>query len=68
MTETKTGADLPQGKWFIFSLVAVGIFMSTLDSSIVNVALPTIMEDFTVSLATIEWVVMIYLLTVSSLL
>lgn len=58
----------PHGKWFIFSLVAVGIFMSTLDSSIVNVALPTIMADFTVSLATIEWVVMIYLLTVSSLL
>jgi len=55
-------------KWLVFFFVAIGIFMSTLDSSIVNVALPTIMEDFNVALSTMEWVVMIYLLTVSSLL
>ncbi len=42
--------------------------MSTLDSSIVNVALPVIMKDLGVPLQTIEWVVVIYLLTVSSLL
>jgi EmrB/QacA subfamily drug resistance transporter len=57
-----------RGKWIVFFFVAVGIFMSTLDSSIVNVALPTIMKDFDVALSTMEWVVMIYLLTVSSLL
>ncbi|MFO8084410.1 MAG: DHA2 family efflux MFS transporter permease subunit [Desulfobacterales bacterium] len=55
-------------KWLVFLLVAVAVFMSTLDSSIVNVALPAIMEDFQVSLRQIEWVVVIYLLTVSSLL
>jgi len=55
-------------KWLVFCFVAIGIFMSTLDSSIVNVALPTIMEDFNVPLSTMEWVVVIYLLTVSSLL
>lgn len=54
--------------WRIFSLVAVGVFMSTLDSSIVNIALPTIMKDLEGSFASVEWVVMIYLLTVSSLL
>jgi len=42
--------------------------MSTLDSSIVNIALPAIMADFHVPLTLIEWVPMIYLLTVSSLL
>jgi len=42
--------------------------MSTLDSSIVNIALPVIMKDFSVTLSVIEWVPMIYLLTVSSLL
>ena len=42
--------------------------MSTLDSSIVNVALPVIMADFQVPLTVTEWVPMIYLLTVSSLL
>jgi EmrB/QacA subfamily drug resistance transporter len=55
-------------KWQVFSLVAAGVFMSTLDSSIVNIALPVIMADFAVPLTVIEWVPMIYLLTVSSLL
>lgn len=55
-------------KWLVFSLVAVGIFMSTLDGSIVNIALPEIMSDLATSLSTIQWVVMVYLLTVSSLL
>jgi EmrB/QacA subfamily drug resistance transporter len=54
--------------WRIFSLVAVGVFMSTLDSSIVNIALPAIMKDLEGSFAGVEWVVMIYLLTVSALL
>ncbi len=55
-------------KWLVFFLVAVGIFMSTLDGSIVNIALPTIMNDLAASLNTVEWVQIIYLLTVSSLL
>lgn len=55
-------------KWLVFFFVAIGIFMCTLDSSIVNVALPTLTEEFGVALSTMEWVVMIYLLTVSSLL
>jgi len=55
-------------KWVIFSLVAIAVFMSTLDTSIVNIALPVIMKDLKVPLTTIEWVPMIYLLTVSSLL
>jgi EmrB/QacA subfamily drug resistance transporter len=59
--------DFPH-KWLVFSLVAAGVFMSTLDSSIVNIALPVIMADFQVTMTVIEWVPMIYLLTVSSLL
>lgn len=42
--------------------------MSTLDSSIVNVALPYIMQEMVTDISTIQWVVVIYLLTVSSLL
>ncbi|WP_022664784.1 MFS transporter [Desulfospira joergensenii] len=55
-------------KWQVFGLVGVSIFMSTLDSSIVNVALPYIMDDLSSDVQTIQWVVIIYLLTVSSLL
>ncbi|MCF8091558.1 MAG: MFS transporter [Desulfotignum sp.] len=55
-------------KWQVFLLVGVSIFMSTLDSSIVNVALPYIMEDLSSDVKTVQWVVVVYLLTVSSLL
>jgi EmrB/QacA subfamily drug resistance transporter len=62
--ESLTGTQ----NWLIFLMVAIGIFMATLDGSIVNIALPSIMADFGVPLATVQWVVMIYLLTVTSLL
>ncbi len=55
-------------KWMVFSLVATSIFMSTLDSSIVNIALPYIMQDLNTDLQTIQWVVLIYLIVVSCLL
>ena len=55
-------------KWLVFWLVAVAVFMSTLDGSIVNVALPAIMKDLAEPLPVVEWILMIYLLTVSSLL
>lgn len=47
-------------------IVATGVFMSTLDSSMVNIALPTIMKEFHRPMAAIEWVVLIYLLTITS--
>jgi EmrB/QacA subfamily drug resistance transporter len=52
----------------ILLAVAVGTFMSALDSSVVNMVLPNISAYFHTSLATIEWTVMSYLLVVSSLL
>jgi len=55
-------------KWVVFFIVAIGVYMSTLDSSIVNIALPSILEDLKEPLETIEWIVVIYLLTLSSLL
>lgn len=51
------------GPWIIPVLVAlIGAFMSILDSSIVNVAVPTIMSVFNASTSTVEWVVTIYML------
>ena len=52
----------------VLLLVAAGVFMSTLDSSMLNVALPSIMQAFSSSLALTEWVVLIYLLTITVLL
>lgn len=56
----------PANKWPIFLIVATGVFMSTLDSSMVNIALPFIMKDFHSSLADTQWVVMSYLLTITA--
>ncbi|MBU0663541.1 MAG: MFS transporter [Proteobacteria bacterium] len=46
-------------------MVATGVFLSTMDSSMVNVALPTIMRSFATTLAQTEWVALIYLLTIT---
>src|SRR3990172_10979856 len=55
-------------KWKAMFTVWIGIFMATLDGSIVNVALPTLTEYFKTDITTIEWVIMAYLLTITSLL
>ena len=55
-----------QKKWPAFMVVATGVFMSTLDSSMVNIALPVIMREFHSTLKDTEWVVLSYLLTVTA--
>ncbi|PKO19125.1 MAG: MFS transporter [Chloroflexi bacterium HGW-Chloroflexi-10] len=55
-------------KWLVLLSVGLGTFMSALDASVVNVSLPVITHDFQSSITQIEWVVTIYLLTVSCLL
>ncbi len=55
-------------KWWVLAAVGVGTFMSALDSSVVNIILPIVSQDFGSDVATIEWVVTIYLLVLSGLL
>lgn len=54
-------------KWWVLLSVAMGIFLSTIDGSIVNVSLPTLEAVFDTSFATVQWVVVSYLLVVTSL-
>ena len=58
----------PNYRWYVLATVAIGTFMATLDSSIVNVALPTISSQLNSDLSTLQWVVTAYLLTITSLL
>ena len=51
----------------ILALIAFAMFMATLDTSIVNIALPTIAESFHADMSTVSWVVMAYLLVLSGL-
>lgn len=53
-------------KWLVFFLVATGVFFATMDSSMVNIALPAIMAEFQSPLAHTQAVVLIYLLTTSA--
>src|SRR6266568_3090625 len=53
-------------KWAVLAIVAVGVFMATLDSSIVNISLPTIAHYFGVPLnGAVEWVTIAYLVAVA---
>jgi EmrB/QacA subfamily drug resistance transporter len=55
-------------KWRVFATVACGSFMATIDLSVVNLALPALRETFGIDIAQVEWVVLSYLLTITSLL
>ncbi len=56
------------GRWFVLVAVGVGTFMSALDGSVVNTVLPVIRRSFQTNVATVQWIVTIYLLVVSGLL
>jgi EmrB/QacA subfamily drug resistance transporter len=56
-------------KWTVFSIVALGVLMATIDSSIVNVSLPVIARNFGAPLGgLVEWVVIGYLVVIAALL
>jgi EmrB/QacA subfamily drug resistance transporter len=55
-------------KWWVLIAVAMGVFLATIDGSIVNIGLNTLVEDMQKPLAVVEWVVLAYMLTLSTLL
>ncbi|MCH8988200.1 MAG: MFS transporter [Chloroflexi bacterium] len=55
-------------KYWVFGALGIGIFASVVDHGSVNVALPTIAGQFQTDLPTIQWVVIIYALTIAALL
>lgn len=54
-------------KWWAMIGVCLGVLMFTLDTSIVNVALPTLVQTFQTTFTTIQWVVLSYLLVITAL-
>jgi EmrB/QacA subfamily drug resistance transporter len=55
-------------KWLVLVAVGTGTFMSALDGSVVNAILPVVRDRLRADVATVEWVVTVYLLVVSGLL
>jgi len=55
-------------KWYVMAAVAMGVFLATIDGSIVNVALPTLVRELNADFTSVQWVVLAYLLTLATLL
>jgi EmrB/QacA subfamily drug resistance transporter len=54
-------------KWLVLVAIAMAIFLGTIDGSIVNVALPTLADEFDTSFGVVQWVSLGYLLTQATL-
>jgi EmrB/QacA subfamily drug resistance transporter len=66
-TASPPAADEPLGRevWVVSGVVVLGVIMSILDTTIVNVALERLSRDLHTPLATIQWVATGYLLSLA---
>ena len=55
-------------KWRVLLVVGAGIYMATLGTGIVNVALPVLTQEFGAPLVLAQWVVLAYILCITGLL
>ncbi|MFZ5974968.1 MAG: MFS transporter [Bacillota bacterium] len=58
--------NVSKTRWTVLFIVVMSTFMATLDSSIVNVALPVIGRELHVTSGEIAWVVSSYLITIAA--
>ncbi|MCG3219349.1 MAG: MFS transporter, partial [Candidatus Heimdallarchaeota archaeon] len=65
MVQSPSSPEIPLKT--LLSCTSIGIFMSVIDGSIVNVSLETMSNYFDISMDEVSWVTIIYLLTISSL-
>jgi EmrB/QacA subfamily drug resistance transporter len=69
MSETQTaGAAADPKRWVGLAAVTAGVVVVTLDTTILNVAIPTIRRDLGTDLVSLVWVITGYSLTLGSLL
>ncbi len=50
-------------KWIVASVVILGVFMSILDQTIVNIAIPRLQTTFGADIHSVQWVLTAYILT-----
>ena len=60
------GAGLGREILLLGAVVVLGTFMTVLDLTVVNVAIPTLGRDFSTSISTIQWVLTGYMLAFAS--
>lgn len=54
-------------KWFVMAAVGMSTFLETIESSSINLALPTLVRTFNVDFAVVQWVVLASVLTQAAL-
>jgi EmrB/QacA subfamily drug resistance transporter len=54
-------------KWLAMAGIGTGVLMASLDASIVNISLPTMVEVLHTRFATIQWVILSYALVLTSM-
>jgi EmrB/QacA subfamily drug resistance transporter len=68
VSDTAATAAQERGRWIALIVLCVGVLMIILDSTVVNVALPSIQRDLHFSQNDLAWVVNAYLITFGGLL
>ncbi len=73
MTSLRIGAlnritSSPNYKWWAYGAVAIGMFLSVMDQSGINIALPQISEHFSADIPTVQWITLGYSLATSAML
>ncbi len=66
MKSISAGRDTPSVRWALASL-SLSMLLSSLGTSIANVGLPTLAHAFTASFQQVQWVVLAYLLAITTL-
>jgi len=59
---TRQAGGLPY-KWIMAIVLVFGAFMSILDQTVVNIAIPRLQSDFGADIHSVQWVITAYLLT-----
>ncbi len=77
MPEPQGGApELPPGArgllglpyhYVALGVVSFGVFLATMDNSVVNIALPTLADEFDTSISDVFWVVLVFILVSTGL-
>ena len=54
-------------KWWVYSAVALPIFLTVMDQTAINIALPGIANHFEANLPTVQWITLSYVLSTSAM-
>ncbi|HWJ63750.1 MAG TPA: MFS transporter, partial [Acidimicrobiales bacterium] len=60
--------ELDPRRWITLAIILTAVLIAALDSTVLNVAIPTILEEFDTTLPALQWVVTGYSLTFAALL